>query len=429
METYAQGRVFKRKRVWYLDYFVNGARVRESAETTNKTVAERLLVKKLNAIDEGTYTHIPKAKEVLLFDYIERYLKTYFKSDVWHESKISLFKPLKNFFGNVALHKLTPALIADYRVSRLKDRIGTRYSKVKRLVQAPTINRELTTLSALLSKAVIEGILPVNPCAKFDNGQLKFSEKGRERQRFLNGHEVKRLMDAAKPPLRQILTIAVYTGMRKGKIETLKWSDISMNDSGGTITLKTTKNGESQIVMMSPLVRKAIMSLKKHPKSDLLFPGHDPSKPWDFRKPFAEAVKKAKLDEPGKEKLVFHHLRHTFCSQLALTGNDLATIMSLSGHKSHRMVLRYIKLSPEHKLKALVNLEKKMTVPELPETKSDSNEALGLDSFPIKRPGKLMKISPAEISNSTAQSRSSRKARMVPASGTLRQVERLFEKL
>ena len=87
------------------------------------------------------------------------------------------------------------------------------------------------------------------------------------------------------------------------------------------ITLKKTKNGESQIILMSPMVRKAIHSLKKHPKSDLLFPGSDPSKPWDFRKPFAKALQEAKLDEPGKEKFVFHHLRHTFCSQLALTGS------------------------------------------------------------------------------------------------------------
>lgn len=400
METYAKGRVFKRDRVWYLDYFANGVRVRESAETTNKTVAERLLAKKLNTVDEGTYTHIPKAKEILFFDYIERYLKTYLKSSVWLESKVSMFKPLQNFFGNVSLHKITPSLIADYRAMRLKDRIGIKHTKAKRLVQAPTINRELTTLSAILNKAVLEGILTVNPCAKFDKGQLKFSEKGRERQRFLDGSEVKRLLDAAKPPLKQILTIAIYTGMRKGAIETLKWSDISMNDNGGTITLKRTKNGESQIVMMSLLVRKAIHSLKKHPKSDLLFPGSKPSKPWDFRKPFAKAVEDAKLNALGKEKLVFHHLRHTFCSQLALTGNDLATIMSLSGHKSHRMVLRYIKLNPEHKMKALENLEKKMT---------------------------------DESSDSVVQSRTIAKARVVPftvtKSGTMREVERFFQKI
>lgn len=77
------------------------------------------------------------------------------------------------------------------------------------------------------------------------------------------------------------------------------------------------------------------------------------------------------LNEGQKEKFVFHHLRHTFCSQLALAGNDVATIMDLSGHKSYKMVLRYIKLNNTHKLKAVDTLEKKMDV---------KNSNIGLES-------------------------------------------------
>ena len=62
METYAKGRVYKRGRIWFLDYALDAKRIRESAETTNKAVAERLLASKLAAIDEGSYTHIKKSK-------------------------------------------------------------------------------------------------------------------------------------------------------------------------------------------------------------------------------------------------------------------------------------------------------------------------------------------------------------------------------
>lgn len=111
---------------------------------------------------------------------------------------------------------------------------------------------------------------------------------------------------------------------------------------------------------MSSLVREAFLAVRKHPESDLIFPGSDPKKPLDWRKPFKVAVKKAKLNESGKEKLVFHHLRHTFCSQLGLLGYDVKSIMELSGHKSYEMALRYIKLNPEHNAKALERLEAKI---------------------------------------------------------------------
>lgn len=51
----------------------------------------------------------------------------------------------------------------------------------------------------------------------------------------------------------------------------------------------------------------------------------------------------AVVNEKG-EKLVFHSLRHTFCSTLANTGAELHQIASLAGHKSIQTTMPYTHL-------------------------------------------------------------------------------------
>ena len=59
----------------------------------------------------------------------------------------------------------------------------------------------------------------------------------------------------------------------------------------------------------------------------------------------------------SNQKVVFHTLRHTFCSWLAMKGVPLYTISELVGHKSLEMTKRYAKLSPDYKRDALKHLK------------------------------------------------------------------------
>ncbi|AGR77633.1 site-specific recombinase, phage integrase family [Aliarcobacter butzleri 7h1h] len=49
----------------------------------------------------------------------------------------------------------------------------------------------------------------------------------------------------------------------------------------------------------------------------------------------------------SKNKIVFHSLRLTFASYLAINGTPIFTIQKFMNHKDIRMILIYAKLSPD----------------------------------------------------------------------------------
>jgi integrase len=59
-----------------------------------------------------------------------------------------------------------------------------------------------------------------------------------------------------------------------------------------------------------------------------------------------------------KNKVVIHTLRHTVLSHLAMNGESVYTIKSISNHKSMEMLDRYVKLSPNLGKKPIQNLWK-----------------------------------------------------------------------
>ena len=57
-----------------------------------------------------------------------------------------------------------------------------------------------------------------------------------------------------------------------------------------------------------------------------------------------------------KNRVVFHSLRHTFASHLAINGTPIFTIQKLMNHKDITMTMRYAKLAPDSGREAIENL-------------------------------------------------------------------------
>src|SRR5690606_33472555 len=82
--------------------------------------------------------------------------------------------------------------------------------------------------------------------------------------------------------------------------------------------------------------------------SPFIFPApHRPgqaARPLDIRAAFELAVKRAEIED-----FVFHDLRHTAASYLAMSGATVAELADVLGHRTLQMVQRYAHFSEGHR--------------------------------------------------------------------------------
>jgi integrase len=156
--------------------------------------------------------------------------------------------------------------------------------------------------------------------------------------------------------LTPLVLLALNTGLRKGEIFGLRWSDINFGRALLVVRGEGAKSGQSRYV---PLNAEAIRVLTDWrgfitPEPVHVFPGRQDGEPLDdIKKAWAPLLKQAKI-----AGFTFHDLRHTFASKLVMAGVDLNTVRELLGHADIKMTLRYAHLAPEHKAAAVAKLLK-----------------------------------------------------------------------
>ena len=176
------------------------------------------------------------------------------------------------------------------------------------------------------------------------------------RMRFLTPEEARRLLDELKEHSLTVYLqalISLHCGLRFGELAELKISDIDFYS--GNIYVRDPKNSKSRHQIMTATVKEELerfIALTK-PLS-YLFPNPNGGKQASVSKTFERAVKKLGLNEENgipvtdaRQKVVFHTLRHTYASWLALSGQGQAMIAELMGHSSIEMSARYTHLFPD----------------------------------------------------------------------------------
>ena len=97
---------------------------------------------------------------------------------------------------------------------------------------------------------------------------------------------------------------------------------------------------------------------RENPKdpTELLFKDSNGNRITKISHTFFRAVNKLGLNNniiDPRDKVVFHTLRHTFASWLAINGTPIYTIKELMGHKTLAMTERYSHLIPDAKREAV----------------------------------------------------------------------------
>jgi len=125
------------------------------------------------------------------------------------------------------------------------------------------------------------------------------------------------------------------------------------------IALRDTKNKETRYAPMTEAVKNILKRRMPKDRNALVFATKDGKQIKEVSNAFGRIVERMGLNDGVKDprqKVVFHTLRHTFASWLAIQGTPLYTIARLMGHKSIAMSERYSHLSPDHKKAAIKGL-------------------------------------------------------------------------
>lgn len=198
-------------------------------------------------------------------------------------------------------------------------------------------------------------------------GQIQMPKADNRRERYLTPEEARALLDELARRSRQVwcmALISLHCGLRFGEIAALRWRDVRPHD--GTLYIEHSKSGQARHAVMTDDVSSALASLPPGIGDALIFPARTGGVMGQISDSFQRAVDTLGLNGPPgariqdrRRKVVFHTLRHTYASWLALSGEREFALAELLGHSSTAMTRRYTHLmdnarrATAHKISAL----------------------------------------------------------------------------
>ena len=198
-----------------------------------------------------------------------------------------------------------------------------------------TASRTVGLLGGILSFAVSEGVISVNPARgiKRPADHRREVRLSVEQYRLLGQALAKAQARGENPGAILAIKLLALTGCRRGEIERLRWSELDL--SGHCLRLANSKEGRS----IRPLGQAAIELISDLPKqSEFVFPSCPSGGPFSgLPKAWRRIMEETQLAD-----LTPHGLRHAYASVASDHGYAEPTIAALLGHTTRTMTGRYI---------------------------------------------------------------------------------------
>lgn len=141
-------------------------------------------------------------------------------------------------FGKIPLRKIAPDSIANlYSVKRISGLSGTTVRNIHRL------------LHRILAQAVRYQLLAINPADRVDPPRKSFSEMA-----VLTDSEIELVLETAitDGPYFAYLHTSIFTGMRRGELLGLKWSDVDLVGAEISVTRSLYRRLSGEFVLKQP---------------------------------------------------------------------------------------------------------------------------------------------------------------------------------
>lgn len=323
---------------WYLQWTdKHGRRQQKSTRCKNKRDALQSLTHLKDFLKE-------KQTPISLSEFTSELL-CYAEAN-FSEGTVGIYRATLELFsslvGNIQLSSITPLHFDRYKTKRLKTLSRKAPKDTAYCIKPVTVNLELRTLRAALNTACRWELIEKNPFAN-----LKLCEVVEESPIFFTKDDFQKLINNVKEGwLKEIIVFATLTGMRRGELANLRWSDVDFPKRILTIQNSATfrtKNGKKRIVPLNDTALYILQSKANKNLSELVFTLNDKKIYPDW---MSSKLKKYVVGLGLQRQLHFHSLRHTFASWLVQDGVSLFIVSKLLGHSDTKTTEVYSHLQP-----------------------------------------------------------------------------------
>lgn len=315
--------------IYYVVYEKDGKRYHRSTRFKRKSEANIFL----QNFNEILLKNKTAKQKKLLDDFIEEYLhySTTIHRPNSTESCKSALREFRKYVGNCFISTIDLKSVQSFTLNKLKE------------TSAINTRRYQVTLGSIFEVAKKWGYVETNPFKLVKKIKLPdlvpcYFSKDELHKLFSEIHDL---------DFKDIVTVAVLTGLRISELTQLSWKHIDLDKQIihilNTDTF-TTKSKRNRSLPINDQLLKVLQNRKYFSNHELVFSKDDkPYRHEYISKRFKEYVNKANLNS----KLHFHSLRHTFASWLVQCGSSLYEVQKLLGHSDTRTVQIYAHLQPD----------------------------------------------------------------------------------
>lgn len=326
----------KLRNAWWVDFRAAHVRYRRRSPENTRVGAqayESVLRQRLargQPIDTNSEQSISFAE--FAWRWFEKYAIPNNRPSEQYRKRRALRSSIVPFFGQIRLDAITTYHVEQFKAAQSASGISNK-----------AINNKLTVLGRCLRSAhEWHGTsLPL----------IKLLRCPPSKTTYLTATECGLLLDRTSGQMREMILIALRTGMRQGEIRGLQWSSIDWENRMIVVRHSLCSREQRLVPPKSnrerhiPLDRELGDTLMRRRRANgyvfMNWALGDPFTSHRMMDDLAGACAKA-----GVRRIGWHGLRHTFATQLTLSGVPLTVVKELLGHSSITTTMRYSHVAP-----------------------------------------------------------------------------------
>lgn len=266
-------------------------------------------------------------EKITFFEISEQYLAYVkdTKSARQYCHEVTVMEVAKEFFNNISLSDFTKGLAEDF-VQWRKKTIISRWVK-KNEISASTLNKNIGVMSSFFNYCIRRELYHRNnPFALMRIPERNYREVRASRE------QIEITLDEAMkihPMFYRVILIALLSGMRRGEIFSLEWSEVSLERSMIILSQRKTKSRRSRAVPISPMLGEILRDMKA--PGSLVITGYTVDM---MKKHWRKLLNSLPFSWIGdNSNMRFHDLRHICLQSLLDFGLQLEDIQMIAGHR------------------------------------------------------------------------------------------------